>query len=181
RTPGRDAIQQLEHESLIVRGINGRLIVAPISIKEAREIFGIRAKLEEIAIADAIDNINEQHITNLENIVKMVKVNQHSINVIDVVYYGSKFHEYIYIMSENVSVNKLIEQMDNHIQRYRMLVSDENVDSVLETATEHEQILNQIIKQDKKVAESIIKEHVENSLENVIKLMLDNSIDKLGG
>src|SRR5699024_3055636 len=101
RTPVRDAIQQLEHESLIVRGINGRLKVAPISIKEAREIFGIRAKLEEIAIADAIDNVNEQHITNLENIVQMVKVNQQSRNVVDVLYYGSKFHEYIYIMSEN--------------------------------------------------------------------------------
>lgn len=181
RTPVRDAIQQLEHENLIVRGINGRLKVAPISIKEAKEIFGIRTKLEEIAIVDAIDNLNEQHIIDLKNIVQMIKINQQSRNVADVLYYGSQFHEYIYTMSGNVSVNNLIKQMNNHIQRYRMLVSEENKNSVLWTATEHEKILEQIIREDKKAAKKIIKEHLENSLENVVMLMLDNSFDKLGG
>ncbi|NRG43991.1 GntR family transcriptional regulator [Bacillus sp. CRN 9] len=56
RTPLREALQRLEIEELVIRQQNGRLKVAPVSVKEVKELFLVRSMLEGIVVLEAIEN-----------------------------------------------------------------------------------------------------------------------------
>src|SRR5690625_2261069 len=71
RTPLREALQRLEMEELVVRQMNGRLKVAPISIQEVKEIFTVRSKLEEIVVSQAVNQATESDVHHLSNVTLM--------------------------------------------------------------------------------------------------------------
>lgn len=172
RTPLRGAIQQLEFESLVVRKSNGRLRVAPISIQEVEEIFNVRSKLEEIAVEQATNNATKDDIRNLSNIVHMIKQTYGDGRIEDILHYGAEFHNYIYDLSGNHTVNNILTQLNDHIHRYRRLVPEQNIDRFIEAGEEHEIILDRIAQKDKKGAKAVMKEHIQNSLESAIDAIL---------
>src|SRR5690625_1765840 len=159
RTPLRGALQQLEFENLVVRKSNGRLKVAPISIQEVKEIFNVRSKLEEIAVEQATENATKDDIRNLSNIVHMIKQTYSDGRIDDILHYGAQFHNYIYDLSGNGTVNNILTQLNDHIHRYRRLVPEQDINRVIEAGEEHEIILDRIAHKDKKGARQVIKEH----------------------
>ncbi|MDN7245183.1 GntR family transcriptional regulator [Planococcus shenhongbingii] len=168
RTPLREALQRLEGEGLVVRNSNGTFSVAPISIKEVKELFVIRSKLEAILIGDAIDNLTEEHIEHLSYLTEMVKLTSKIENYADTENFGGKFHSAIYSISENTTVVNIIFQLNDRINRYRHLAHEHGVD--IETSSaEHEFILNFMIKRDKVNAELAIENHIIGAMEVVVK------------
>lgn len=168
RTPLREALQSLEIEKLVVRKPNGRLKVAPISVKEVKEIFNVRSKLEEIVTLEATENAAEKDIQNLLKIVDMIKRAYRNGNLEDILVYGAEFHSYIYNLSGNNTVNYILFQLNDHIHRYRRLVPNQHKDLYTEEKEEHEVILEYIAKKDGAGAAQAMKSHIENSLTTAI-------------
>lgn len=174
RTPLRGGLQQLEFESLVERKSNGRLIIPSISIKEVEEIFTVRASLEGIAIEQATENATDEDIRILSNIIFMIKKTYSDAILEEILHYGSQFHNYIYNLSGNQTVSKILSQLNDHIYRYRKLVPRQNVESALEAKEEHEYILECIERRDKKAAKVAMQTHIFNSMQsakNAIILM----------
>ena len=182
RTPLRSGLQQLEFENLVVRKSNGRLIVAPVSIQEVKEVFKVRGRLEEIAVEEATDNATEEDIKNLSNIVYMIKRANKSGEIDDILYYGSQFHNYIYDLSGNQTVSNILAQLNDHIHRYRRLVPKKHMEKLNVEEDEHEVILEYMTKKDKKGAQQAIRRHIQNSLETAvgaIKLLEDEKMEEV--
>lgn len=177
RTPLREALQRLEIEELVVRQMNGRLKVASLSIKEVKEIFTIRAMLEEIVVIEATVKATERDISNLRHIVLMIEETFKTGNIDDILFYGSKFHTTIYELSDNKTANKILHQLNDHIHRYQRLIPIQNVDRLKRSITEHQQILEFMIKKDAESASSTMKEHIHNSLDSVLQAFKKVNVD----
>lgn len=168
RTPLREALQILELEGLVSRGINGRMSVAPISIEEVKEIFIIRSNLEGIVIENAIDHITQKEIDHLTYLVEILKMTTSLGDYERIDDFGSQFHKYIYTVSRNKIAVKFLSQLNSLINRYRRLAHQ----CIIETKNsvdEHEMILNYIIKKDKVNAVAEVKKHILGSMNQAIK------------
>lgn len=169
RTPLREALQRLEFETLVVRQVNGRLRVAPVSVKEVTEIFHVRSRLEGIAILEATENATDKDLQELSNIIHMIKETPKDRAIDNILYYGGQFHTYIYNMSRNKTVSNILYQLNDHIHRYRRLIPTTNLDKILKAGEEHQHIFNFMAKGDKVGAELAMIEHILSSLDQVIK------------
>src|SRR5690625_5009872 len=121
RTPLREAIQRLEYEDLLTRKANGRLKVSTISIKDVEEIFIVRSKLEAVAVEQAIDNMTEEDEKKLSHLTFMIEEMSKQKVIEEVVNYGEQFNKYIYQLSNNQTVIKILLQLNINIVRYRRL------------------------------------------------------------
>lgn len=169
RTPLREALQRLEFDTLVVRQVNGRLKVAPVSVKEVNEIFHVRSRLEGIAVLEATENATEEDLQKLSSIILSIKEPHGELTIDDIFYYGGQFHTYIYTMSQNATVSHILHQLNDHIHRYRRLIPVTNVERLLKTGDEHQHILDLMIKKDKLGAEQAMMEHILMSLEQIIE------------
>lgn len=169
RTPLREAIQRLEFEDLLERKSNGRLKVAPISIKDVEEVFKVRSKLEAIAVNEAITNMNDEDIEQLTHLSFMIDQMHQQKVIKEVIRYGEKFHNYIYQLSDNKTVIKILSQLKDHIDRYRQLTplnqSGENCESI----NEHHIILQHMIEGNGEEASNIMEKHIMQSMHSIIE------------
>lgn len=168
RTPLREALLRLEIENLLARQTNGRLKVAPISVQEAREIFTVRSQLEGMAVAEAVEKATKADIENLSDIAAKINTAYREGNIEEIVYYGEKFHHYIYVLSGNNTVKNILSQLNDHIHRYRRLVPQQSVGRMKEPKEEHQQILDFIAKKDAAGAKRTMQRHIEDSLETAV-------------
>lgn len=168
RTPLREALQRLEGEELVVKNSNGTFSVAPISVKEVKELFIMRSKLEGILIRDAIENLQNDHIEYLSYLTKMVKMTSRLENYTDTENFGGKFHQAIYSISENTTVVNIILQLNDRINRYRRLAHNHYVE-IKTSSEEHEIILSYMVKGDKEKAEKEIEKHILGAMDVATK------------
>lgn len=164
RTPVREALQRLEIEELIIRQPNGRLKVAPISIQEAREIFSVRQLLEGLVVKEATLKATNDDINKLQMLTDLLNKAAESDRRMDVVNYGSEIHSYLYKISGNITAVKILNNMNDHILRYRRLGPTESITRSKEASVEHQQLFETIAKRDYEKAEFLMKEHIRNSL-----------------
>jgi len=177
RTPLREALQRLEIEELVTRQMNGRLKVASISIQEVKEIFTVRSKLEGIIAIQATEHATERDILHLSTLTTMIKETFKQDHIEDILYYGGKFHSYLYDLSENKTVVKILNQLNDHIHRYRRLIPLRNIDRLEKSVKEHERILNCIAQKDKDGAALAMEAHIQNSLEAAINSIKNDQQD----
>jgi len=164
RTPLREALQRLELEELIIRQPNGRLKVAPISIREAKEIFKIRGLLEGLIVKEAAAKIKEDELQKLQVYTDLLNEAAKNNQTDDVVNYGSEIHSLLYQISGNKTVIKILDNMNNKISRYRRLGPNDRMTRSKEAAFEHKNLTEAIAERNPIKAERLMKEHINNSL-----------------
>lgn len=164
RTPLRSALERLQLEKLVFKQRNGRMKVAPISIREVKEIFMVRSKLEELAVYEATTKATEKDIQKLYDIAELIRQTKEKENIKDILYYGGKFHEYLYELSENKLIHHLLAQLNDHILRYRRLVPKQSLERMIQEGEEHFEIVHCIAEKDAYAAQLAIKRHIENSM-----------------
>jgi DNA-binding GntR family transcriptional regulator len=169
RTPLREALSILQHENLVVRQPNKRLKVASISIKEAEEIFQVRAHLEGIAVREATIHASKGDLENLGMIVHAIRQMAKEHQVEKILAYGEKFHFYIYEISGNTTIKNILLQLHSHIRRYRNLVLVKKKKPAGNEKEEHGLIYESMKNGDKDQAEQLMKKHITVSLQIAIK------------
>lgn len=169
RTPLREALQRLEQDDLIIRQNNGRLRVAPLSIQEVKELFEVREKLEGIMVAQATENMTEKDAHKLTMIVNMIKETAKVGEARDVLYYGAQFHGYIYTLSRNRTVIKILGQLNDRIHRYQHLLPKDDMSRFESSYKEHQIILDYMKDNDKENVQAAMESHITNSLQAVVR------------
>lgn len=169
RTPLREALLQLETEHWVVRKSNRRLKVAPISAEEVKELFNVRAKLEEIVTYEATLNASEKDIRKLSVIADKIESSYHRKNSADVLEYGAEFHNSIYELSANRTVNTILSLLNDQISRYRHLVPGQNIVDFNRRKDDHRKILEHISAKKPEKAAQAMKNHIDTSLVTAIK------------
>lgn len=173
RTPLREALHRLELEELVVRQMNGRLKVAFISVQEVKEIFSVRGKLEGLVIAHATENATDKDIDYLQTILEMIKKSFEEGQIEEILYYGSEFHSFIYELSKNKTAVKILYQLNDHINRYRRMISNHNIDRFEKSISEHEQMIKCMKENDVESAQLAMEYHIKASMDTVISSILE--------
>lgn len=169
KTPLREALQRLEAEELVIRQPNGRLKTASITVKEAEELFVVRSYLEGIIANQATVEATEEDIDILSGYCQRISQATKYYDEEAILHYGKMFHEQLYQMSRNQTVVKILNQLNDHMTRYRRLVPVNSKELYDQKGDDHSRILQYIIDGDRLKAEETMRNHIISSMDTAIE------------
>jgi DNA-binding GntR family transcriptional regulator len=167
RTPVREALRMLEIEELVEYLPKVGVIIKKFSIEDVIEIFEIRYNLEVLAITEAMDNITEDEIKKINELIDLTKLENAKGNTVEVIRLFAEFNLIIYEASRMKQLNGILSKLNEYIERFRA-ISMSSFDRRERAIKEHREILQIIVEKDKEQIDSILKKHLEHSLEVVI-------------
>jgi DNA-binding GntR family transcriptional regulator len=184
RTPVRDALRVLQQEGLVVAGSPGgfksRLIVAPLTKEDARELYTIVGKLEGLAarqtaqlepnvradICRKITPLND----GLRELAERVRQDPNQIFELDM-----SFHRTIVEASAGPRLLALHDAIKPQTERYWRLYASAIVERLGTSVAEHDQIISAIEEGNGEAAERAFELNWQNGWERLCRV-----IDTLG-
>lgn len=166
RTPVREAIRQLELEGLVQLIPNKGAFVTGISSADVMDMYLIRAKLEGLCAAMAVDNITREQIEKMEEAIVLSDYHASKGNFEQVCQQDGTFHELLYEASGSRILAHTLSDFHQYLQRVRM-ASVKNRMRVRPSNSEHKMILEAIKNGDKGAAEEAAFEHISNAIKNL--------------
>lgn len=168
RTPVREAIRKLELEGLVVMIPRKGAEVARITEESLKEVLEVRCALEELAVVLACQRIDEEGRVNLQKsydeFVEAVK----SKDILEIATKDEAFHECIFELTNNKRLLQIVTNLKEQMYRYRMeYVKDSKFHQDL--VSEHKKLLDAILTGDEKKAELIMKKHIHNQEQIILK------------
>ena len=166
RTPIREAIRKLELEGLVLMIPRRGAEVAEITEKSLRDVLEVRAALEELAVDLACDRISAEDIQSLKEAAKEFEAALQGGDVTEYAEADVKFHDIIYLATDNQRLIQLLYNLREQMYRYRVeYLKRTEVHPVL--LAEHEHIIECFEKHDKAAAKVAISTHIENQAKTV--------------
>ena len=169
RTPIREALLHLEKEGLVSIDPGKGAVVAEISRCDVEEIYPIVAVLEGLAARAAALNLNSRDIVQLKKLNKQLKKIAQRGDASRYMDVNSQFHQLFLDKCSSQRWRDLISSYRGQISRFR-LFSLHLPHRMKESIKEHDAIIEAFEEQDGKLAERLVRVHVEkggHSLEKI--------------
>lgn len=167
RTPVREALGRLEAEELVEYIPRVGVIVKRITVEDVIEIYKIRQYLEVLAAVNAMENITEEEIKDIEDLLDLTEEKNREGDIEEVIRLFGIFNLKIYEASKMKRLTGMISKLNEYLQRFRDIsISDETRRE--KALIEHRRILKDIVEKNKEDMEKTIKCHLEDSLEVVL-------------
>lgn len=173
RTPLREALQRLQSDLLIERGQNGKLYVRGLSGKEARDLYAVRASLEELTVEEAAANMTVAKLATLEEILERMRSAIDQVE--DVAEGGRDFHDVLLEIAGNEITSWTLGQLKPHIDRYRFLSTRTSQERGMQAVREHEEIYESLRDGDVQAAKASMRRHIEKGRETVLTALASTS------
>ncbi|GLB60599.1 GntR family transcriptional regulator [Cytobacillus sp. NCCP-133] len=170
RSPVREAIRTLINEGLLIMDEKSQITVYKPALKDVKDIYGCRIALESAAVALAAERATESQIAELEGVLAGTKAAIERNDKEEVVKWNTKFHEQIILICENVRLKKLVDELHSLTYYYRLLNIEGN-ERGLTILKGHKEIYTAIRDRDPEKAAKSLKEHTQEDLKNLIKLI----------
>ncbi len=166
RTPIREAIRKLELEGLVLMIPRRGAEVAEITEKSLRDVLEVRDALEKLAVDLACDRISKEDIQRLRDAAEEFHQVLKQGDVTEYAEADVKFHDIIYLATENQKLIQLLYNLREQMYRYRVeyLKRKEVHETLL---AEHEHIIDCLEKRDKEAAKIAISTHIKNQAKTV--------------
>lgn len=169
RTPIREALRRLEQEHIIESRSKG-LLVLGISADDADYIYEIRLRVEGLAAAAAADNVSDEEIEALKETVDLQDFYAKRGDYERVKELDSRFHRQIYNAAGTAVFYDVLAPLHKKIQKFRK-ASVEDPGRAADSAKEHREILDAIVKRDAALAEKTMCSHVLSAKEHLISML----------
>lgn len=172
RTPVREAIRMLELEGLVVMIPRRGAEVARITEKDLKDALEVRTAIEELSVELAcarIDEIGKERLKKACMDFKAAIDTKHVQNIVDE---DVRFHDVIFEITKNERLISIAHNLREQVYRYRVeYVKDFSYHDIL--VKEHYDITNAILMNDVKTAKEIMRKHLYNQEQIVIKNLKD--------
>ncbi|MDE6909304.1 MAG: GntR family transcriptional regulator [Lachnospiraceae bacterium] len=175
RTPIREAIRKLELDGLVIMIPRRGAEVAQITLKDLKDVMEVRCALDVLAIELACERMGRDERNKLyqacENFREAVKTKDtRKLAEADVA-----FHDAIVLSTGNTRLIQLVSNLSEQMYRYRFeYLKDATSHEMLQQ--EHMEMYQSILKKDKAAAASVVRKHINNQEEAIIKqLQLEKS------
>lgn len=170
RTPVREALKKLANEGL-VQIIPGKGVsVAPVSIKDLKEIYEIRKSLECLALNTSLNRITAEELDELENkwmnLIGSLK-NNDDADWSQISRYDNQFHSMIVNKCDNDRLKAFVKILKQQILRYQVMAAKALGDAE-ETANQHLKIIELMKKRDLESLKVLLEEHFDSSEQSII-------------
>ena len=167
RTPIREAIRMLEQEGLAVTIPRKGAEVADITEKSLRDVLEVRKALEELAVQLACEKITQEELEELEKAGEnFKKVLNRSKDITEVAEADVRFHDVIYMATDNQKLIHLLNKLREQMYRYRVEYL-KNPDVHEQLIQEHEEIVYHIKRREKVEATAVTCQHIDNQVSAV--------------
>jgi len=124
RSPVREALRILENQGFAVREPRRGISVAAITPQEAEQIYRIRASLEGLATALAVQNRTPELLGRLKDVHQQMMRVAEKKNVKAYQSLNQQFHDLIVNASGSPRLIQLIRSFDKQTLRYRLAVTN---------------------------------------------------------
>lgn len=172
RTPIREAMRQLQRDSLVIADMSGGLRVTTISMTDAAHLYDCRIALECLSVQEACRNATPEQVAQLESLVTQAEHlasepdgMAQSSRMLDLDY---KFHRSIAESSGNPWLLTLLDQVFDKMALMRGQTTRHNP-NVLEIRCEHRQIFEAIAQRNEAAAVAAIQSHLTASKARVLQ------------
>lgn len=166
RTPIREAIRKLELEGLVLMIPRKGAEVAQITEKSLRDVLEVRRALEDLAVQLACLRMSSQTLEDLKAAAKAFEEILGDEDITAVAEADVKFHDVIYMATDNQRLISLLNNLREQMYRYRVeyLKKKECHKQLL---WEHQEIIRAIEAGEIDVATKITEQHIDNQVEAV--------------
>lgn len=176
RTPIREALRFLEARRAIALTPSGRAIVAVPSAKAVREAFQIRAELEGLAAALAVDWLQDDELERLsacqEEYARTLRSRVQGERGSQWLDHNRSFHQIIAQASGNERLQELITEMQGGSVASALSFASRMPPRLMEeNIREHEAILTALRERDGPAARLAMVEHVHRTMDLVLDWM----------
>lgn len=167
RTPVREAFRQLELEGLIQIIPNKGAFVTGITVKDVKDIYMIRSRLEGLCARWATEHITEEQMEEMEENVYLTEFHAKKGHMEQIAELDNRFHDILYEACDSKMLEHLLKDYHNYVLRIRRktLVTDRATVS----NDEHRMIMEAIRDKDADKAENLANMHMINAFENMVK------------
>ncbi|PRR73617.1 GntR family transcriptional regulator [Neomoorella humiferrea] len=162
RTPVREAIRKLELEGLVEHLPRRGVVVARMSVREAWEVYSIRAVLEGLAARLAAERINPMQLKKLNELVSAMEKACDEEDYVKLQELHLEFNSIICKAAESPRLHQMIDNLVDYIVGFTKI--GYSVPGRTRAATrEHRELLEALMNGDGEKAEKIARQHIENS------------------
>jgi DNA-binding GntR family transcriptional regulator len=166
RTPVRGALQRLRHEGYIVAvgsGRQTRLTVAPLTVPDARELFGIVGQLEALAAAWAAAHtadLRDAIVADLRAANELLdeEIRRGGADHLRLFDADQRFHRALIAAGGGPRLQSLHDAAQPQIERYMRLYISVLADELHRSVSEHAAMIARIVEGDVAGAERTVKE-----------------------
>ena len=162
RTLVRQALYQLSQKHLIrIEQARGAFVATP-SIKEAREVFGVRMALESAMVESLVANITAQKIKALRTHIMAVAASLQSTDASNRIELLGDFHVLMAELLDNDVLAQLLQDLISRCALITLLYQSKNAAS--HSHDEHVEILQAIVNKDASKAKKLMHSHLQSVL-----------------
>jgi DNA-binding GntR family transcriptional regulator len=168
RTPLREAIRNLEIEGLVESTPNKGSRVKIMTSKDILNIFELRIELEALAAKKSIPHLTDKILNDLRQLQKELKdaTDKSDWNEVDIL--NRRFHSLLMSKGDNDRLLSMIDQL--HQVGSIIRISTFSIPGrSLKGIEEHNEILEAVCNKDKELAGSLIKNHLANARDTLLK------------
>lgn len=123
RTPVREAFRQLDSEGFLQVLPRRGARVAPLSERDVREFYEIKAELESYAARLATPRLTEKDLERMENLNNQMEKFHHQKDYRKVFNLHNEFHEVFIKACGNEQLHHLLQMLGLKFQRFRILLT----------------------------------------------------------
>ena len=158
----------LELEGLVVMVPRKGAEVAKITVKDLKDALEVRMTIDSLSVKLACERIDEEEKVEIRQACVAFREAVKSKDVKAIVEGDERFHNTIYRASKNQKLITIAMNLREQVYRYRFeYVKDFSYHENL--IREHDQITEAILKGDVETAQKIMKEHIYNQEQIVIR------------
>ncbi|MDO5040630.1 MAG: GntR family transcriptional regulator [Peptoniphilus sp.] len=166
RTPIREAFQRLYYEGWLVTRDNKKNVVREFNLEYILMNQKVRTSLEILAVSESICKFKESNIRDLEKITNEQEQIIKEGNFYNYIKLDRKFHEYIYLISENSVLTKILSNLNDTVRYFgQIALSYPNRQEL--TVQEHRRIIDAIKKRDEEKAIETMRIHMVNTTDAI--------------
>jgi DNA-binding GntR family transcriptional regulator len=159
KTPVRDALLKLEKEGFVNKVPYTGTYVAEINPQMVMDIFEIRAVLEGLAARLATPLITDEQIAEMQQSIYQHHTAAAENNIQQAAVLNKNFHDWIIHCASNPWLRQILDNLDDHLQRYRTL-SNFQTGRLDKSVEEHQHVLDAFRSKDADAAEKFLRDHI---------------------
>lgn len=168
KSPVRDALMRLEREGLVITLPRQGYRVAPVSLPDVQDMFGLREALEHASMERIVRHASEAQLAELDSFRRFTPDEWNG----GFVEYNREFHRTLARISGNARMRDhlfdLMDQMDRAVQLSINSLKRGDPQAVV---NEHIEIIDMLQARDANRAQRLIRRHVSQAGKRVVQAM----------
>jgi DNA-binding GntR family transcriptional regulator len=161
RLPVREALRMLEAEGLTEHESNKGARVPKLTMHEVDVIYQMRERLEPLALAESLPQLDEDDHARLEDVQRRIEANTDLDRFLEL---DREFHLGTYSGCHIDPLNAIVTRLWNSTQHYRRAyVALSGQDRMWVVNSEHRLILDAVVRRDTPDAERFLEGHIRRT------------------